>query len=157
MNIKIAQTTQNSWNFIVGRSSLLKKWQTSGIIREISDSNLETGRYGPKFVSLSGLSGRVDSTVLSPTCPAATSAYELFLIDSLLNLFSIIRRESFFTLSQTYLQRIANFFCIFSLLVIDTHISHFLELCLSVFIEVRFVFQDTKLIPSSNHVIKNSL
>ena len=41
---------QNSWNFIVGRSSLLKKWQTSVIIREISDSNLETGRYGPKFV-----------------------------------------------------------------------------------------------------------
>ena len=58
MNSKIAQTiiiiiiiiTQNSWNFIVGRSSLLKKWQTSVIIREISDSNLETGRYGPKFV-----------------------------------------------------------------------------------------------------------
>ena len=121
MNIKIAQTTQNSWNFIVGRSSLQKKWQTSGIIREISDSNLETGRYGPKFVSLSGLSGRVDSTVLSPTCPAATSAYELFLIDSLLNLFSIIRRESFFTFSQTYLQRIANFVCIFSLYISDWH------------------------------------
>ena len=166
MNIKIAQTiiiiiiiiiTQNSWNFIVGRSSLLKKWQTSVIIREISDSNLETGRYGPKFVVSLDYPGELTAILLSPTCPAATSAYELFLIDSLLNLFSIIRRESFFTLSQTYLQQIANFVCIFSLLAIDTHISHFLELCLSVFIEVRFVFQDTKLIPSSNHVIKNSL
>ena len=32
INIKLAQTTQNSWNFIVGKSSLLKKWYTSVII-----------------------------------------------------------------------------------------------------------------------------
>ena len=56
VNIKIAQTMQNSlwtkslaiWNFIVGKSSLLKKWQTLGIIWEISYSNLETRRYSPK-------------------------------------------------------------------------------------------------------------
>ena len=47
VNIKIAQTKQNSWNFIVGKSSLLKKRQTSMIIQEISYSNLETGRYIP--------------------------------------------------------------------------------------------------------------
>ena len=47
VNIKIAQTKQNSWNFIVGKSSLLKKRQTSMIIQEISYSNLETGRYVP--------------------------------------------------------------------------------------------------------------
>ena len=47
VNIKIAQTKQNGWNFIVGKSSLLKKWQTSAIIQEISYSNLETGRYVP--------------------------------------------------------------------------------------------------------------
>ena len=156
MNIKIAQTTQNSWNFIVGRSSLLKQWQTSGIIREISDSNLEIGRYGPKFVVSLDYPGEL-TALYFPLPVLLLHLHELFLIDSLLNLFSIIRRESFFTLSQTYLQQIANFVCIFSLLAIDTHISHFLELCLSVFIEVRFVFQDTKLIPSSNHVIKNSL
>ena len=46
---RLCQTTQKSWKFIVGKSSLLKKWQTSAIIREILYSiNLETGRYGPK-------------------------------------------------------------------------------------------------------------
>ena len=48
VNIKIAQTTQNSWNFTVRKSSLLKTWQTSAIIWKNSYSNLDTGRYGPK-------------------------------------------------------------------------------------------------------------
>ena len=38
---------QNIWNFMVGKSSL-QEIATLAIIREISDSNLETGRYGPK-------------------------------------------------------------------------------------------------------------
>ena len=48
VNLKIAQTIQNSWNFIVRKSGLLKKWQTSVIIQKISYCNLETGRYGLK-------------------------------------------------------------------------------------------------------------
>ena len=57
VNIKIAQRVQNIWNFaceqgiwnfIVGKSSLQKKCQTSVIIQEISYSNLETRRYGSK-------------------------------------------------------------------------------------------------------------
>ena len=47
-----AKTMQNIWNFIVGKSSL-QEMATSAIILEISDSNLESGRYGPK----SGVSG----------------------------------------------------------------------------------------------------
>ena len=47
VNSKIAQTTQNIWNFIP-ESLVYKKWQTSEIFQEISDSNLETGKYGPK-------------------------------------------------------------------------------------------------------------
>ena len=40
---KIAQTTQNMWNNIsLSESQVYKKWQTLVIIREISDSNLET-------------------------------------------------------------------------------------------------------------------
>ena len=31
-------------------SRVYEKWQTAAIIREIFDSNLETGRYGPKSV-----------------------------------------------------------------------------------------------------------
>ena len=119
MNIKIAQTiiiiiiiTQNSWNFIVGRSSLLEKWQTSVIIREISDSNLETGRYGPKFVVSLDYPGELTAILLSPTCPAATSAYELFLIDSLLNLFSIIFLYSFTNLFTTNSKLCLHFFFI---------------------------------------------
>ena len=56
--IKIAQTMQNIWNSaceqrawlfeILLSESLPKKWQTSGIIWEISYSNLETRRYSPK-------------------------------------------------------------------------------------------------------------
>ena len=42
-----AQTTQNIWNFMVGKSSL-QEIATLAIIQEISDSNMETGRYGPK-------------------------------------------------------------------------------------------------------------
>ena len=62
VNIKIAQRVQNIWNFaceqraceqgiwnfIVGKSSLQKKCQTSVIIQDISYSNLETRRYGSK-------------------------------------------------------------------------------------------------------------
>jgi len=47
VNGKIAQTTQNIWNFMP-ESLVYKKWQTSAFIQEISDSNLETGKYGPK-------------------------------------------------------------------------------------------------------------
>ena len=43
-------------------SRIYKKWQTSAITREISDSNLETGRNGSKSqVKSRGLSGRVNS------------------------------------------------------------------------------------------------
>ena len=38
---------QNIWNFMVGNSSL-QEIATLVIIWEISDSNLETGRYSPK-------------------------------------------------------------------------------------------------------------
>ena len=43
----VAQTTQNISNFMVGKSSL-QEIATLAIIWEISDSNLETRRYGPK-------------------------------------------------------------------------------------------------------------
>ena len=40
---KIVQTMQNMWNNIsLSESQVYKKWQTLVIIREISDSNLET-------------------------------------------------------------------------------------------------------------------
>ena len=44
------------------KSQILKKLQTLANIWEISDSNLETRRNGSKL-GVSGLSGRVDSTV----------------------------------------------------------------------------------------------
>ena len=43
----VAQTMQNIWNFMIGKSSL-QEIATLAIIREISDSNLETGGYSPK-------------------------------------------------------------------------------------------------------------
>ena len=49
---------------MVGKSSV-QEIAVLAIIREISDSNLETGRYGPKFGVSSRLSGRVDSTAVS--------------------------------------------------------------------------------------------
>ena len=61
VNIKIAQTTQYSWDFIVGNSSLLNKWLTLVIILEISYSDLETTKYGPNLES-PRLSGRDDRT-----------------------------------------------------------------------------------------------
>jgi len=61
VNSKIAQTTQNVWNFIVKKSTLQENG-TSVIIREIPDSNLETGRCGPKSGVSRGFPGRVDST-----------------------------------------------------------------------------------------------
>ena len=41
--LTVAQTTENIWNFMVGKWSL-QEISTSVIIRKISDSNLETGR-----------------------------------------------------------------------------------------------------------------
>ena len=68
VDIKIAQTKQNSWNFIVRKSSLLKKRQTSMIIQEISYSNLETGRYVPiKIWSLLDYVGELTAlSILGP-------------------------------------------------------------------------------------------
>ena len=43
-----AKTTQSIWNILLLESQVYKKWQSSVIILEISDSNLESGRYGPK-------------------------------------------------------------------------------------------------------------
>ena len=43
----VAPTKQNIWNFMVGKSSP-QEIATLAIIGEMSDSNLETGRYGPK-------------------------------------------------------------------------------------------------------------
>ena len=45
--VTVAQTTQNIWKLMVGKSSV-QEIATLAIIREISDSNLETGRYSPK-------------------------------------------------------------------------------------------------------------
>ena len=44
--LTVAQKIQNNWNFVVGKSSL-QEIATLEIIQEISDSNLETGGYGP--------------------------------------------------------------------------------------------------------------
>ena len=43
----VAQTMQNIWNFMIGKSSL-QGIATFAIIWEISDSNAETGEYSPK-------------------------------------------------------------------------------------------------------------
>ena len=45
--LTVAQTMQNNRNFMVGKWSL-QEIATLALIRELSDSNLETGRYGPK-------------------------------------------------------------------------------------------------------------
>ena len=45
LTVTIAQTFEIS----LSESRIYKKWQTSVIIWEISDSNLETGRNGSKF------------------------------------------------------------------------------------------------------------
>ena len=45
--LTVAQTTKNISNFMVGKSSL-QEIAPLAIIRAISDSNLETRRYGPK-------------------------------------------------------------------------------------------------------------
>ena len=42
-----AQTMQNIWNFMVGKTSV-QEIAILAIIREVSDSNIETGRYSPK-------------------------------------------------------------------------------------------------------------
>ena len=46
----VAQTTQNIWKFMVGKSSV-QEIAILLIIWEISDSNLETGRYGQNLES----------------------------------------------------------------------------------------------------------
>ena len=51
------------------KSLVYKKWQTWAIIREILNSNLETGRYSPNLES-PGLSRRVDSTNIEVTSTA---------------------------------------------------------------------------------------
>ena len=45
--LTVAQTTKNISYFKVGKSSL-QEIAPLATIREISDANLETGRYGPK-------------------------------------------------------------------------------------------------------------
>ena len=52
VNIKILQTMQNSWHFIVRKLSPLKKWQTLVIIQEISYSNWRTGEMVQNLESL---------------------------------------------------------------------------------------------------------
>ena len=44
--LTVAQTMQNIWNFMVGKWSLQEIATLTNIL-EISDSNVETGRYGP--------------------------------------------------------------------------------------------------------------
>ena len=48
VNRKIAQTAQNFWNFIVRELESTRNDKTSAIIREILDSNLDTGSNGLK-------------------------------------------------------------------------------------------------------------
>ena len=57
----VAQTTQNICNFMAGKSSL-QEIGTLAIIREISDSNLETGRRTVQNLESPGLCRRFDST-----------------------------------------------------------------------------------------------
>ena len=45
--LTVAQTMQNIWNFMVGKSSP-QEIATLAIIREISDPDLETENYSPK-------------------------------------------------------------------------------------------------------------
>ena len=64
--LTVAQTTRNIWNFMVEKLSL-QEIATSVIIQEISDSNLDTGRYGTK----SGVSWIIwDSWQHWPSLPA---------------------------------------------------------------------------------------
>ena len=48
------------FEMLLSGSRIYKKWQTSAIIREISDSNLETGRNGSKNLESPRLFERVD-------------------------------------------------------------------------------------------------
>ena len=47
LTVKLLQTRQKI-RILGSESRVYKKWQTSAVIREILDSNLETGRYGPE-------------------------------------------------------------------------------------------------------------
>ena len=69
MNIKIAQTTQNSWNLIVRKSSLVKKWQTSANIRKPFQTLIWRPGDTVQNLESPGLSGRVAST----TCQLLSS------------------------------------------------------------------------------------
>ena len=53
--LRVAQTMHIFWNFMVGKSSL-QEMANFGNIQEISDSNLETGRYGLPDYPKSGVS-----------------------------------------------------------------------------------------------------
>ena len=57
-----AQTTQNISNFMIGKLSL-QEITSLAIIRKISDSNLESGRYSSNS-GVSPIIWRVDSTVI---------------------------------------------------------------------------------------------
>ena len=68
--LTVAQTMQNIWHLMVGKSSL-QEIATLAIIQEKTDSDLETGRYGPK----SGVSWimqeswqHCDTTVMTAGC-----------------------------------------------------------------------------------------
>ena len=70
VNSKIAQTTQGIWKNSTVRKLILqeeswfyKKWQTTAIIHEISDSNLETGWIMVQNLESPRLCRRVDSPV----------------------------------------------------------------------------------------------
>ena len=47
LTVKLLQTKQKI-QILGSESRVHEKWQTAAIIREIFDSNLETGRYNPK-------------------------------------------------------------------------------------------------------------
>jgi len=64
LTVKLLQTTQKI-KILGSESRVYKKWQTVAIMREMFDSNLETGRYSREPGS-PGLSGRVDSTEVLP-------------------------------------------------------------------------------------------
>ena len=48
VNGKITSNNAKNWSFRVGESWVYKKWQTAAMIREIFNSNTDTGRNGPE-------------------------------------------------------------------------------------------------------------
>ena len=47
LTVKLLQTTQKI-EILGSESQVYKKWQTAAMIREIFNSNMETGRNGPE-------------------------------------------------------------------------------------------------------------